>query len=116
MPMPMPVEERYRPARIAHPHQQSLGRIAPFHEHLDLPAARVHERVAGNLGHRGGDAGLALAVEAQAGGQIARALAHRHHVLLVADEEGRERHARGHGARSRAAKTVTSSRPRHQSR
>src|SRR4029453_2486711 len=72
---------------IAHPHQEQLRRVPTLHEDLDLPPTRVHEGVARDLRHRGGDAGLALTVEAQPGRDLTRPLANRDDVLLVADEE-----------------------------
>ncbi len=99
---------------VAHLHQQELGGVPPLHRDLHLAAARVHERVAGDLGHRGGDPGLVLDLEAQTGGDLTRPLARGHHVGLLADEERDEGQA--HGCLRRAATTVTSSRPRLQSR
>ena len=52
---------------------------------LSPAAAGVLEGVARDLGDRGGDAGLILGVEASRRGDLARALAREHDVLLGSD-------------------------------
>ena len=84
-----PVEDRVEVAdagpRSLDADHQELRRVAALDRELDLAAARVLERVAGDLGDRGGDARLVLALEAEARRDLARPLARRHDVLLVAD-------------------------------
>jgi hypothetical protein len=87
---------------VAHAHHQELGRAPAFDRDLDLAPTCVHERVARDLGHRGGDARLVLAVEAEAGGDLPGPLTSRDHVLLVTNEERGEEHAHGRITKGRA--------------
>ena len=97
MPSPMPVGERYGPSRTAarsampgpliadRDQQSSCGAVLPSSRNSTVPAAGVLEGVARDLRHRGRDARLVLAVEAEQRRDLARALAREHDVALVAN-------------------------------
>ena len=85
-----------------------------FDQEVHAPAAGVAVGVARDLRDRGGDARLVLRVEAEALGDLSRALARGDDVMLVFDGDGQHRAV--HARASLATSTVTSSRPRLKSR
>ena len=95
-----------------HLDDEELRRALAFDRELDLAAAGVAEGVARDLGHRGRDARLVLRLEAEQRGELARALARDHDVLLVADGDGDEAAWLIAPSPLRSATTVASSRPR----
>jgi hypothetical protein len=97
-------------------HDEHLRSRGPFHAEEGAADLRIAEDVARDLRNRGGDARLVLVVEAEERRDLAGALAREHHVVLEADLEREEGHVHGETSRGRATMTVTSSRPRAQSR
>ena len=101
-----------RPA-VADADHERLAGLSPSTRNSTLPPPGVLEGVAGDLGDGGGDARLVLGVEAQQPGDLPGSLAGQHHVLLQADLQAEDGLLMlPPSAASRAARTVTSSRPR----
>jgi len=106
-------------ALVADADREQLRHGARIDHEFGAAAAGVAVGVAGELGDRGGDAGLVLRHEAEQLGDAARALAHRDHVALALDRHRHDRPAfRGlrHGGHHLATSTVVSSRRRVRSR